>query len=85
MQVCLIITVIIVLWVSIGAHLIRVGDERTGNAIRERKNLAFAADQIIDGMISGIDQLLLFIRTAQSANPGQFDIDRWIDERTGPM
>src|ERR1700733_3359187 len=73
------VTIIVVLWVCISAHLMQVRAERTGNAIRESKNLTFAAEQDISGMISGIDQLLLFIRTARADNPGQFDIDSWID------
>jgi diguanylate cyclase (GGDEF)-like protein len=69
---------IVVLWISIGTHLAQMRDEGASAATRDDQNLAYAAEQSIDGMINGIDQLLIFIRAARAADPQRFDIDSWI-------
>ncbi len=78
MQLCLIATAIVVVWVAIGIHLVQEHADKAKNAVRDSSNLAFAAEQSIGGMIAGIDQLLLSIRTAHAADPRHFDIDTWI-------
>lgn len=85
MQACLVATsavlvwtCVVMLWITINTHLAQVRDEKASAAARDSRNLAYAAEQSIDGMISGIDQLLMFIRAARAADPAGFDIDSWI-------
>jgi signal transduction histidine kinase/CheY-like chemotaxis protein/HPt (histidine-containing phosphotransfer) domain-containing protein len=85
MEMCLIAIAIVVVWGSIGAHLVAERDEVAKDAATNSVNLAYAAEQGIDGMIAGIDQTLLFIRAAHAADPQRFDIDSWIaDIRAAP-
>jgi diguanylate cyclase (GGDEF)-like protein len=79
MQICMVTTLIVTLWVSIGIHLAQVRDDAVNDAALDGSNLAYAAEQNIDGMIAGIDQLLVFIRTARAADPQRFDIASWVD------
>ena len=83
-QVCVIVAIVVVMWLSIGAHLLEVHDKTTTDAIKEASNLAYAAEQSIDGMVAGIDQTLLFIRTARSLDPEHFNIDKWMDGANFP-
>jgi diguanylate cyclase (GGDEF)-like protein len=75
MQIGTIITMIVVLWVSIGVHLLQIRDEAIHDAVQESRNLAYAAEQSVEGMIAGVDQMLLFIRAAHAADPAHFDLD----------
>ena len=77
MQICLIAIAIVVVWGSIGAHLVAKRADLAEDAATNGGNLAYAAEQSIEGMIAGIDQTLRFIRIVHAADPQRFDIDSW--------
>jgi signal transduction histidine kinase/ActR/RegA family two-component response regulator len=83
-QICVIVAIVAVLWLSIGAHLLEARDETTTHAIKDASNLTYAAEQSIDGMISSIDQTLMFIRTARSLDPNHFNVAKWMDDAGSP-
>jgi diguanylate cyclase (GGDEF)-like protein len=80
LQTGMIATIILVLWAAIGVHLAQVRKEIARDAAQNTRNLAYAAEQDIHGMIAGIDQMLLFIRAARAADPKNFNIDRWFSD-----
>ncbi|MEJ0015834.1 MAG: EAL domain-containing protein [Acetobacteraceae bacterium] len=78
-QICLVLAIIIILWGSVGVHLVHLHADKTRDVIRDGSHLAHAAEQGIGGMIARVDQVLRFARQARAADPVGFDLDHWID------
>ena len=74
----LIIVFVGMVWTSLGAHLIQVRANVAEGADDDSRKLANAAEQAVEGKIAGIDQKLLFIRTAYASTLPQSAVDAWI-------
>ncbi len=78
----LIIVSIALVWTSLGAHLIQVRADVSEGADDDSRKLANAAEQAVEGKVAGIDQMLLFIRTAYASTLPQSAVDAWITGAT---
>ena len=72
-----VLAVIALLWVSIFTLLARQYDDAEASAIRDTGNLARAFEENTQRIVSGIDDILLSLRSDYAADPEQFDLRAW--------
>jgi diguanylate cyclase (GGDEF)-like protein len=77
LDLCLVFVVLGVIWGGMWLHLAEQRREISERATQTSMNLARAAAEDIARTVAGIDQSILFLRTAYADAPDHFDVAAW--------
>jgi len=72
---------LLLVWISIGAHLREAHEQARQEATSDTSNLARAFEENIVRTFDAIDQTLLFVRELYARDPAHFDLTTWARNR----